>query len=58
MNFGVYAGLVPVVAPVAVPAGALLLAKVLGASWPLAMMVGIVAIPIVWFVTHQDSFGA
>lgn len=58
MNVSVYAGLVPAVAPVAVPLGVLVIVKLLGASWPLAMMAGVVAIPVVWFVTHQSALGA
>jgi hypothetical protein len=48
--------MVAAVAPVAVPAGVLIIARIVGASWPLAMVVACLAIPVVWFATHEQTW--
>ena len=46
------------VVPFAVPLGVGLVARLLGASWPAAIVIGAVAIPIVWFLGYQATWSA
>lgn len=50
------AGTVKAAAPVVVPLGALVLARILGASWPMAMVTACAVLPIVWYVTYQSNW--
>jgi len=48
----VYSGLIPT-APLLVPVGAIFVSRMVGASWPLAIIVGVIAIPIVWAIVYD-----
>lgn len=43
-------------APLAVPVVAAVVARLLGASWPLAIMTACAILPIVWYETHKSEF--
>lgn len=43
-------------APIIVPAAVLLVARILGATWPMAIVVACAAIPIVWYVVYERTW--
>ena len=45
-------------APLAVPLVAMVVARLIGASWPLAIMTACAVLPIVWYETHKSEFGS
>jgi hypothetical protein len=43
---------------VAIPAGVVLLVKLLGAAWAGALVAGIATVPVVWFALYNPKLGS
>jgi hypothetical protein len=56
---GAMPGAVVAVAPMAVPAGVVLAARLLfKASWPMAIVAGCMVLPVVWFLAYRTTWGS